>query len=61
MSIRNVCEDRALQAMTCSILIFGPKEANRYALEEKKEEVHGAKDHNDSEGRVNDDSLITFT
>jgi hypothetical protein len=60
MSIRDICENRALQTMSRAILILGPKVTDRYALEEQKEEVHGAEDHNNCEGGVNNNSLISF-
>jgi hypothetical protein len=47
MSVRDVGEDGALQAMSRSILVFEPKIADRYALEEQKEKVHGTEDHDD--------------
>jgi hypothetical protein len=46
--------------MSRAILILGPKVTDRYALEEQKEEVHGAEDHNNCEGGVNNNSLISF-
>ena len=60
MSIRDICENRALQTMPRPILILGPKEADRCALEEQKEEIHGAENHNNCKGGVNDNSLISF-
>ena len=46
--------------MSRAILILGPKVTDRYALEEQKEEVHGAEDQNNCEGGVNNNSLISF-
>jgi hypothetical protein len=60
MSICDICKNRALQTMPRPILILGPKEADRYALEEQKKEIHSAEDHNNCKGGVNDNCLIPF-
>jgi hypothetical protein len=59
-----VCDiDDGLLAQTVALAVFvlTPNKADGSTLEQEEKEIHGAKEHDDSEGEVDDSNLVQFT
>ncbi len=61
VSVGNSGKGSTVQAVTLSVcVVFRPEVADGAALEDEEEEIHGAEDHNDGEGGVDDNLLVPF-